>query len=350
MSPTGRNVSLRLVQCKSYLLVGLLALLSFGFADAHAATSQTPANVPTTPSGHAELASEPTTDSGANPDPGTPDASADAAALPADAATTPRSLRLPFFVRRGAVLLIVATVLIGIWLAARGRALPIREITGLTVFEEAVARATEMGRPTLFTTGGACDMKRVQLFASMPVLRRVSELSGQLGNRIIVPCCYPDTMSVHVNAVKDGLADAGAMEMFHSDDVRFFPGGQFFFAIASMGWMLQERPAACFYFGYWEADALLFAETGQTVNAMQVAGTDQLYQVPFFIVSCDYTIIGEEFWASSAKISRDPCLLGSLGAQDVFKLAVLAFIVVGSVLCAFPGVASALAALREALK
>jgi len=138
--------------------------------------------------------------------------------------------------------------------------------------------------------------------------------------------------------------------MFRADDMRFFPGGQFLFAIASMGWMLEERPAACFYFGYWEADSLMFAETGQAVNAMQIAGTDQLYQIPFFIASCDYTIIGEEFWATSAKLSQDPALLGSLGAQDIFKLSVLVLIVLGSLACYWSWFDALMDTVRAALK
>ena len=246
------------------------------------------------------------------------------------------------------LLVVVAGVLAGIVMAWRGRVLPSRDIAGLLAFEEAVARATEMGRPTLFTTGGGSEMKRVQLFASMPLLREVARLSGQFGNRLIVPCCYPETMPVHINAMRDGYLDAGAIDAFRTEDVRFFPGGLFFFAMGSMGWMLEERPAACFYFGYWVADALLFAETGQTVQAMQIAGTDQLAQIPFFITSCDYTIIGEEFWAASAKLSQDPPLLGSLGAQDVFKLSVLLVIVAGCALCAFETVARFFAELKGA--
>lgn len=254
---------------------------------------------------------------------------------------------LQYVVRRGLLVVIVGSVLAGIWLAHKGKVLPSRDIAGLQAIDEAVARATEMGRPALFTVGGACDLKRVQLFASMPLLRQIARTSGELGNRLIVPVCYPETMSVHINAVKDGYIDAGVMDMFRAEDVRFFPGGQFFFAIAAMGWMLEEKPAACFYFGYWEADSLLFAETGQTIQAMQIAGTDSLFQVPFFVASCDYTLIGEEFWAASAKISRDPHLLGSLGAQDLFKLAVVALIVVGCALCVL-GPVRALAAFLQA--
>jgi len=260
--------------------------------------------------------------------------------------TTQQSSRR--FVAHATVLaLIIGGVLTGIALARRGHALPIRDIPGLSAFDEAVARATEMGRPSLFTCGGVCDIRRVQLFASMPLLRRVASLSGELGNRLIVATAYPETISIHANTVRDGYADAGALEGYRSDDIRYFPGGQFFFAMATMGWMLKEQPAACFYFGWWEADSLMLSETGQTISALQIAGTDQLYQVPFFVAACDYTVIGEEFWASSAKISRDPALLGSLGAQDIFKLAVLGLMVTGILLCQHAGFARWVTSIRE---
>lgn len=242
---------------------------------------------------------------------------------------------------------VVCAVLGGIWLAHRGHMLPIRPIAGLVAFEEAVSRATEMGRPTMFTTGGCCDLKRIQLFGAMPLLREAARLSGELGNRMIVPVAFPETVPVHIHAVRDGLADASAIEQFRPEDLRFLPGGQFFFAMAAMGWMLEERPATCLYFGHWEADSLMFAETGQAVNAMQIAGTDQLYQVPFFLAACDYTIIGEEFWAASATISRDPPLVGCLGAQDICKLAILAFIIGGTVLVAWGPFANLVVLLQD---
>jgi hypothetical protein len=233
--------------------------------------------------------------------------------------------------------LIVAGVLVSIQLARRGKALGVRDIPGLMVFEEAVARATEMGRPTLFTCGGMSEMRQVQLFASMPLLRHVAKLSGEFGNRLMVPVAYAETLPVHANAIRDGYLEANTLGEYRSEDVRFFPGGQFFFAMAAIGWMLKEQPATCFYFGYWEADSLMFAETGQTVGAMQIAGTDKLPQVPFFVASCDYTLIGEEFWAASAKISQDPQLLGSIGAQDIVKITLLLVIVVGLLLSLSPG-------------
>jgi len=250
-------------------------------------------------------------------------------------------------VQRGALAAVVAAVLLGIYAARRGRALPIRQIPGLLALRQAVASAAQVRRPSLFTVGGAGDVTRVQSFAAMPLLRLVARLSGKYQNRLLVPVCYPAMLPVHTHAIRAGLAEEGAPEHEVACEIRFFPGGQFFFAMAATGWMLEEKPAACFYFGWWEADSLLFAETGQTIQATQIAGTDQLSQIAFFIAACDHTVIGEEFWAASAQLSRDPQLLGSLGAQDLVKLAILFVILAGILLCFHPGFAAWIAAARE---
>ena len=46
-------------------------------------------------------------------------------------------------------------------------------------------------------------------------------------------------------------------------------------------------------------ESLILAETGNTIGAIQVAGTAMPAQLPFFVAACDYTLIGEEFFAAS---------------------------------------------------
>jgi hypothetical protein len=93
--------------------------------------------------------------------------------------------------------------------------------------------------------------------------------------------------------------------------------------------MTRKRPAACFYMGAFYAESLLLAETGNLIGAIQVAGTAMPSQLPFFVAACDYTLIGEEFFAASAYLSGDPDQLGSLKGQDVGKLIVGGLILVG---------------------
>jgi hypothetical protein len=55
------------------------------------------------------------------------------------------------------------------------------------------------------------------------------------------------------------------------------------------------------------------------VGAIQVAGTAETAQLPFFVAACDYTLIGEEFFAASAYLSGEPDQVGTLLGQDVVK-------------------------------
>ena len=67
-------------------------------------------------------------------------------------------------------------------------------------------------------------------------------------------------------------------------------------------------------------------------GAIQVAGTANVHQLPFFVVACDYTLLGEELYAASAYLSGEPKLVGSLKGADLLKVAMILVILVGCVL------------------
>lgn len=244
---------------------------------------------------------------------------------------------LEFLVPRIFFLAVTGLVLLGIWLAKRGRRFTIRQIPGLAQLEEAVGRATEMGRPALFCTG-VSDTSHPELYAAMPILRKIGSSCARYRNRLIIPVCMERTLTLEQATYEEACRSVGELRGFNRSDVRFFPGGQVYFAAATMGYMLKERPAACFYFGYYELESLLLSETGQVVGAMQIAGTSQLFQIPFFIAACDYVIIGEEFFAVSASISGEPKLSGSLFGQDCVKVAIIWLIVLGTIAASLPAV------------
>jgi hypothetical protein len=95
--------------------------------------------------------------------------------------------------------------------------------------------------------------------------------------------------------------------------------------------MVREKPAANFLIGHFFAEALILAETGQTTGAIQIAGTADPSQLPFFVAACDYTLIGEELYAAGAYLSREPILLGSIRGTDLAKALLLLLGLVGIV-------------------
>jgi hypothetical protein len=232
------------------------------------------------------------------------------------------------------VALISAIILYAILSARGGKALFIRRIPGLQAIDEAVGRATEMGRPMLYSTGlSTIDIDSMQALA---IAQYVARLAARYGNRLIVPAVDPVVFAIAEQLVREAYASEGKPDAFRADDIRFLSDQQFAYAAGVMGIINRERVASTFFFGYFYAESLLLSETGQEVGAIQIAGTPATTQVPFFLASCDYTIIGDEFYAASAYLTREPTLLGSLVGQDIGKGLLLLMVVVGT-LTAVPG-------------
>ncbi|MBI4576644.1 MAG: hypothetical protein HY722_10320 [Planctomycetes bacterium] len=214
---------------------------------------------------------------------------------------------------------------------ARRRELFLRRIPGLDAVEEAIGRGTEMGRPIYFLTG-RYDIGEPSTMAAITILGEVAKKVALYDTRLKVPHTYPMVMAVSQEVVKEAYIEAGRPDAF-SEEINFFvTDDQFSYAAAVEGMMVRERPAACFYMGYYFAESLLMAETGAETGAIQVAGTDADHQLPFFVTACDYTLIGEELYAASAYLSRKPVLVGTLRGQDAAKAILMAAILAGTAL------------------
>jgi hypothetical protein len=95
--------------------------------------------------------------------------------------------------------------------------------------------------------------------------------------------------------------------------------------------MHRQKPATNIYLGRFFAESLILAETGFVNQSIQIAGTAEATQLPFFIAACDYTLIGEELFAVSAYLSKDARLVSSLKASDWVKIATVGLLVIGTI-------------------
>lgn len=211
--------------------------------------------------------------------------------------------------------------------AQRGRLPFIRRIAGLNAIDEAVGRATEMGRPILFS-GGLAGIGIVSLQA-LAVGSHIGRFAARYGTRLIVPVCDPTMLPITEQVLREVYNSEGKPEGYRPEDVRYLSERQFAYAAGVTGILHQEKVAASFLFGQFYAESLVLAENGQAVGAIQVAGTPDLLQTPFFVVTCDYTIIGDEYYAASAYLSREPTQLGSLTGQDIGKAMIFILVIVG---------------------
>ena len=232
----------------------------------------------------------------------------------------------------GIILLIICgAVITYIVLARSGKDLKVRKIAGLEAVDEAVGRATEMGRSCLFVPG-IQDINDIQTVAGITVLSRVSQTAAEYDAKVEVPTSKSLVMTTARETVQASFLSAGRPDAYNEDLIYYVTDEQFGYVAYLSGMMVRDKPAACFYMGSFFAESLILAETGNEIGAIQVAGTAQPAQLPFFVAACDYTLIGEEFFAASAYLSGDPDQLGSLKGQDVGKIIVGALVILGCVL------------------
>jgi hypothetical protein len=190
------------------------------------------------------------------------------------------------------VLVALACFLVMVFIAVSKRMkgkMFLRRLPVFDAIDEAIGRATEMGKSVLYIMGGL-DVDDPQTVASMSILARVAERTASYGSKINIPCLWPMAMSMARETVKESYLRVG-------------------------------RP-----------ESLIFAETGYTIGAIQIAGTAEVDQLPFFVVACDYTLIGEELYAAGASLSGDPVQLGSIRGQDAAKAIFIVLIIVGVIL------------------
>ena len=206
-----------------------------------------------------------------------------------------------------------------------------RRIPGIDAIEEAIGRATEMGRSVLYVPG-IQDISDIQTVAGLVILESVAKMTAKYETPITVPVTYPIPFTIAEEMVKAGYLAAGRPEAYDPNSVRFVSPEQFAYVASVTGVMVRERPAAHIFMGSFYAESLLLAETGFATGAIQVAGTANVHQLPFFVVACDYTLIGEELYAASAYLSGEPKLVGALKGADLMKVLVIAVVIVGCIL------------------
>jgi len=215
--------------------------------------------------------------------------------------------------------------------ARRNPHMYLRRIAGLDAVEEAIGRSTEMGRPVLYLTGSG-GMSDVSTIAATVILGEVAKKVAQYDTTLKVPHRDPIVMAVCQEIVKEAYIEAGRPDAFKEDANFFITDDQFSYTAAVDGIMLREKPAANFFMGSYFAESLLLTETGAGTGAIQIAGTDSDHQLPFFVTTCDYTLIGEELYAAGAYLSREPVLVGTLRGQDIGKAVIMGVLVVGTAL------------------
>lgn len=207
----------------------------------------------------------------------------------------------------------------------RGANVQVRNLPGLDAIKEALGRATEMGSSVMMVPGVAAisgASYAADQIAGFSVLSYVAKNAAKLEIPLIVPIASYINLPFAEDAVKSAFQSEGKLETYKDEYVTYVAAGQFAFGAAVIGLLSRNKVAANIMVGYFWTESAVLAEAGATVGAIQLGGTSNTSQIPYFVAICDYILIGEEVFAAGAYLSKEPQQLGSLRGGDIIKFIV----------------------------
>lgn len=236
-----------------------------------------------------------------------------------------------------AALLICGAILLQIRRAKNGASYQLRPMPALDAIDEATGRAVEMGKAVHFTpgVGNLTTSSPPVMFAAFDVLAAVAEKAARFDVDFITTTAAGDVQTVCEEVVRNAYAKVGKTDAYKIENVRYLSTDQWAYASEVAKIVQTEVVQANILIGQFAASTLVIAESGHLAGAIQIAGTTNSYQMPFFIAACDYVLIGQEVLAASAYLSEDPVAIGSLVGEDFGKVVCLAVILLGVILNTF---------------
>jgi hypothetical protein len=215
----------------------------------------------------------------------------------------------------------------------------VRRPAALAAIEEGVGRATELGRPAIYTYGLGRGSFGYYTVAALSILRYIARLCASTETRLIVPTGGDErsyqVRPVAVDIIRNAFREAGKPELFNEDDIPFFSGMQFAYGMSVVGLLLSEKPGFFMMSGNYGADIMMMAETGANVGALTITTSTFASYAACMAGVSDYMMLGEETPAAGAYLSKDPGQIASLRLGDIFKILTIGIVIVGAILRQF---------------
>jgi len=233
------------------------------------------------------------------------------------------------------ILSLVAAYYYMIYRSRKGKQPYFRPIPVVDSLPELVGRATEMGRPIHFTGAGfisSTSLSPTIAINSMNVLLVLGELArlaAPYNTRIIFTVQYPEALPIAEDMVTAEATLAGNPS--YKLDGRFIASSNRSFFAGVMGLIHREKVAGNVSFAGAES-ALAILDAGAAVGAMQIGGVYADSNAAWYVATCDYFTIGEESFAIAALLGNDPTIKASLAGEDLVKMGVLVWLILGAIL------------------
>jgi hypothetical protein len=224
--------------------------------------------------------------------------------------------------------------------AAGGNLPTLRKLPAIDAIEEVIGRATEMNRPIHvpfdnYSTFGSTDA--ASTMAGLEFWEYECKLAARYGARIFcTDAGGADILPVLYDKCKQAYLTEGKIDEYDPEyAIRFITGMKGPEVYIPSAMVVREKVAAQIMISpTGPLNVFMITEAGMRVGAVNIMGMTTTNSYCYLPVWGDYILIGEEVFAASAYITKDPIAICRVQTGDIFRAIFIAIIVLGAVLAA----------------
>jgi len=221
--------------------------------------------------------------------------------------------------------------------AKKGKGRNLRRLPAIDAIEEAVGRATEMGKTVTFEMGvgegGLASSRASAHMAAIDLIGYVSQITARNNVPLVVSVSWAELIPMVEAKINESYLMENQAQPDLGKMVRFYGSDQVTFAMGAMGTIYAEKPGANFIMGWvYDIESLVITAAAADVGAIQVGGSADYYSTGYMLVNTDYALMPEEVICAGAYVSNDAVIIGGIAGQDIAKIILIGISLLGSIL------------------
>lgn len=219
-----------------------------------------------------------------------------------------------------------------IYRVRRGVNISLRAIPAYASLKHLMARAAEAGQPVHVSVGtaGVGSSNTAETLAGLTTLEFLADRAAVSDIPPVMTVTDPTTLPAVQDRLKFAYARQGYPEEYNPLQARFIApplqGSAVAYAAGVMNLLAHEPAMANVMVGTFGDEYVLMAEPAAQRGMLQVGGTSNPNVLPVAQLTMTQPLLGEEIFAAGAYLYERVGHLGSLLAQDVFRVALVVFI------------------------
>jgi hypothetical protein len=232
------------------------------------------------------------------------------------------------------LLLGFAGLLVVLTLTERRWPVSLRTLPAFDRLRREIERSVEAGERVHVSlgTGSLIGSESSSALAGLSALAPATQVTLDSDLPVVVSSGDGAVAAASQDALRGMLGALGAGDRYRWTRARMLAPTPFSYVATLPGMLEADRVSVNLLLGHFGSEGALVADMARRQRSFSLAGTDAVLTQALFYATADEPLVGEEAYAAAAYLGGGGMARAGLRVQDVARAAVIALILIGTVL------------------